>query len=128
MQFEVTDKKETREGLLIKKPVYLAHVAIRLNDEEFEALSSMAKSKEWKMYPLGEIALGDKHRRNVSMEMFFSWAKKSHAFEIGVRTPLPEDREMQISDLKEVASNLKQVLEARLTALNASDEDETIEI
>lgn len=128
MQFEVTDKREEREGLLIKKPVYLAHIAIRLNDEEFDALSSMAKSKEWKMYPLGEIAWGDGHRRDVSMDMFYGWAKKTHAFEHRIRTNLPENRELQISELKDVASTLKQVLAARLSALSASDEDETIEI
>lgn len=128
MQFEVTDKREEREGLLIKKPVYLARAAVRLTDEEFEALESMAKSKEWAMYPLGEVAIGNRHRRNVSMEMFHNWARKTHSFELNIRSPLPDDREMQISELKDVASNLKQVLEARLTALNASDEDETIEI
>ena len=128
MRFEVTDKREEREGLIIKKPVYLARTRIHLTDTEYDALKSMVGSKEWKLYPLGEIQLTDKIRREVSMEMFFSWAKKTKTFEKAIRTPLPEDRELQISEVKDMASTLKQVLEARLTALEASDEDVEIEI
>lgn len=128
MRFEVTDKREERSGMIIKKPVYLARISIHLTDEEFDALKSMAGAKEWKMYPLGEIAIGEKHRREVSMDMFYTWAKKTKTFETSVRTTLPEERELQISEVKEVASTLKQVLEARLSALQTSDEDVAIEI
>lgn len=128
MRFEVTDKREERSGMIIKKPVYLAQAAIHLTDEEFDALKSMASAKEWKMYPLGEIAITDNHRREVSMEMFFGWAKKTKVFDKGIRTALPEERELQISEMKELASTLKQVLEARLSALQTSDEDVAIEI
>ena len=128
MQFEVIDKREERSGLIIKKPVYLACTRIHLTDEEYDALQSMAGSKEWKMYPLGEMQITDKIRREVSMEMFYGWAKKTKTFEKGIRTALPEGRELQISEVQDIASTLKQVLEARLTALNASDEDVTIEI
>ena len=128
MRFEVTNKKEERSGFIIKKPIYLARASIQLNDEEFEALEAMAKTKDWKMYPLGEVPIGDKHRREVTMEMFYSWAKKTKSFDLNIRTPLPEAREMSISEVKEVASTLKQVLEARLSALSTSDEDIAVEI
>lgn len=128
MRFEVTNKKEERSGFIIKKPIYLARASIQLNDEEFEALEAMTKTKDWKMYPLGEVPIGDKHRREVTMEMFYSWAKKTKSFDLNIRTPLPEAREMSISEVKEVASTLKQVLEARLSALSTSDEDIAVEI
>lgn len=128
MRFEVTDKREERQGLIIKKPFYLARTSIILTDEEYDALASMVKSKDWKMYPLGEIQLTDKIRREVSMEMFFSWAKKTKSFDKSIRTPLPEARELEITELKDLASTLKQVLEARLSALNTSDEDVAVEI
>lgn len=123
MQFEVTDKREEREGLIFKKPVYLARANIHLNDEEFEALQSMAKAKEWREYPLGEIQVTPKIRQTVTMSMCLAWAKKTKTFSKGIRTQLPEERELQASEVREVAGNLKQVLEARLSALNASDED-----
>ncbi len=128
MRFEVTDKREERRGLVFKKPYYLARATIHLTDEEFEALNSMATSKEWKMYPLGDVPLGDKHRREVTMEMFFSWAKKTGTFEIGIGSALPEERELGITEVKGVATTLKQVLEARLSALSTSDEDVAVEI
>jgi hypothetical protein len=123
MQFEVTNKHEQREGLIMKKTVYLGRANIHLNDEEFEALQSMAKSKEWAEYPLGDIQVTPKIRQTVTMSMCLAWAKKTKSFEKGIRTHLPEDRELQIAEVREVATNLKQVLEARVSALNASDED-----
>lgn len=128
MQFEVTNKHEDREGLIFKKPVYLAQANIHLNDEEFEALQSMAKTKEWGEYPLGEIQVTPKHRQTVTMSMCLAWAKKTKTFSKNIRTPLPEDRELQVSEVREVAGNLKQVLEARLSAMNTSDEDVLEEI
>lgn len=128
MQFEVTDKREEREGFILKKPVYLARARIHFNDDEFAALQSMAKSKEWQEYPLGEVQITAKHRTQVTMNMVFSWAKKTRIFDKGIRTNLPEDREVQIVEVREVATNLKQVLDARLSALNASDEDVLEEI
>lgn len=123
MQFEVTDKREEREGIIFKKPVYLVQANIHLDDAEFEALKSMAKGKEWAEYPLGEIQITEKHRRPVTMKMCFQWAEKTKSFKKGIRTNLPEDRELQIVEVREIATTLKQVLEARLSALNASDED-----
>lgn len=123
MQFEVTDKQEKREGLILKKSIYTARANIHLNDEEFEALQSMGKDKQWAEYPLGEVMITEKHRRPFTMSMAQSWSKKTKSISMGIRTPLPEDRELQISQVREVASNLKQVIEARLSALNTSDED-----
>lgn len=128
MRFEVTGKREERSGFIIKKPVYIARAEIHLTDDEFDALKSMASSKQWKLYPLGEINLTDKHRTEVSMDMFYTWAKKTKVFSKGIRTSLPEERELQITEVKELASTAKQVIEARLTALNSSDEDVAIEI
>lgn len=128
MRFEVTDKREERTGLVFKKPVYLARTEIHLTDDEFDALKSMATSKEWKLYPLGEMTITDNHRREVPMEMFYSWAKRTKTFSKNIRTSLPEGREMQITEAKEVASTLKQVLEARLSALQTTDDDIAIEI
>ena len=128
MQFEVTDKREEREGIIFKKPVYLARANIHLNDEEFDALQSMAKSKEWREYPIGEIQVTPKIRQTVTMSMCLAWAKKTKTFSKGIRTQLPEERELQVSEVREVAGNLKQVLQARLSALSASDEDVLEEI
>jgi len=128
MQFEVTDKCEEREGIIFKKPVYLARANIHLNDEEFDALQSMAKSKEWREYPIGEIQVTPKIRQTVTMSMCLAWAKKTKTFSKGIRTQLPEERELQVSEVREVAGNLKQVLQARLSALSASDEDVLEEI
>lgn len=128
MQFEVTNKHEERTGLIVKKPIYLARVSIHLTDDEFDALQSMAKTPDWKLYPLGEITVGQKFRQEVTMEMFYSWAKKTKTFANNVRTTLPEDRELQIVEMQELASTLKQVLEARLSALQATDDDIAIEI
>lgn len=128
MKFEVVGKREERTGMIIKKPVYLAECLIHLTDEEFDALKDMAPTKQWKMYPLGEITIGDRHRTEVSMEMFYSWAKKTKVFSYKIRTALPEERELQISEVMELASTAKQVLQARISALNTSDEDMAIEI
>ena len=123
MQFEVTNKQEKREGLILKKTAYVADANIHLTDEEFDVLQSMAKSKEWVEYELGVIQVTPKHRRPVTMGMCLAWAKKTKSFEKGIFTYLPEERELQIAEVREVATNLKQVLEARLSALSASDED-----
>lgn len=123
MQFEVTNKCEEREGFIFKKPIYLARAKIHLNDEEYEVLQNMGKDKEWAEYPLGEFQITPKHRRPFSMSMAQSWSKKTKSIEMGIRTGLPEDREMQIGEARDIATNLKQVLEARFSALNASDED-----
>lgn len=128
MQFEVTGKREEREGFIIKKPVYLARANIHFNDEEYEVLQKMGKDKEWAEYPLGEWQMTPKHRRPFSMSMAQSWSKKTKSIEFGVRTGLPEEREMQIREARDIATNLKQVLAARLSALNASDEDVLEEI
>lgn len=128
MKLEVTGKREEKTGFVFKKPIYLARAEIHLTDEEFEALKSMVTSKQWKMYPLGEMTLTDKIRREVSMDMLYTWAKKTKTFSKGIRTPLPEEREMQIVEVREIASTLKQVLEARLSAMNSSDDDVAIEI
>lgn len=123
MQFEVTNKQEKREGLIFKKTAYVADANIHLTDAEFDALQSMAKSKEWVEYELGEIQITPKHRRPVTMGMCFGWVKKTKSFNKGIYTHLPEERELQIAEIREIATNLKQVLEARLSALSASDED-----
>ena len=123
MQFEVTNKREEREGLIFKKPVYLARTHIHLSDEEHEVLQNMGKDREWAEYPLGEFQMTPKHRRPFSMSMAQSWSKKTKSIELGIRTGLPEDREMQIREARDIATNLKQVLAARLSALNSSDED-----
>ncbi len=128
MQFEVTGKREEREGFIIKKPVYLARANIHFNDEEYEVLQKMGKDKEWAEYPLGEWQMTPKHRRPFSMSMAQSWSKKTKSIEFGIRTGLPEEREMQIREARDIATNLKQVLEARMSALNASDEDVLEEI
>ena len=128
MRFEVTDKREEKTGFLFKKPIYLARVALHLSEEEFEALKSMASQKDWQMYPLGEMNITKKHRREVTVEMAFSWAKKTRIFSKAIRTPLPEDRELQIDEFKEIGANLKQVIEARVNALSASDEDVVVEL
>ncbi len=88
----------------------------------------MAKTKEWRFYELGKIQLTATISKQVSMEMFFNWAKKTKCFNKGIRTHLPEDRELQISEVRDVASTLKQVLEARFSALSVSDEDVLEEI
>ena len=123
MQFEVINKREEREGFIIKKAVYLARANIHLNDEEHEVLQQMGKDKESAEYPLGEWQLTPKHRRPFSMAMAQSWSKKNKSIGLGIRTKLPEEREMQIREARDIATNLKQVLEARLSALNTSDED-----
>ncbi|WP_420860326.1 hypothetical protein [Algirhabdus cladophorae] len=128
MRFEVTGKSEERVGFIFKKPIYCARTEIHLTDDEFEALKSMASTKQWRMYPLGEISIGEKIRREFPMEMAYSWAKKTKSISNNVRTALPEERELQISEMKELASNLKQVLEARLSSLEASDDDVAIEL
>lgn len=128
MQFEVTNKVEKREGLIMKKPVYYARAKIHLDDEEHDILQNMGKDKQWSEYPLGEVMITEKHRRPFTMGMAQSWAKKTKTIELGIRTGLPEDREIQISEVREVATNLKQVIEARMSALNASDEDVLEEI
>ena len=88
----------------------------------------MASSKQWKLYPLGEIMIGNMPGKEVSMEMFYSWAKKTKTFSTNIRTPLPEERELQISQVQELASTAKQVLQARISALETSDDDMSIEI
>lgn len=123
MQFEVTNKSEKREGFILKKSIYLATANVHLNEEEYEVLQNMGKDKEWAEYPLGEWQITPKHRRPFSMSMAQSWSKKTKTIRFGIRTGLPEEREMQIREARDIASNLKQVLEARLSALNASDED-----
>lgn len=128
MRFEVTDKKEDRRGFIFKKPFYLARTSIISTDEEYDALASMAKTKDWKMYPLGEIQINEKIRKEITMEIFFSWAKKTKSFDKSIGSPLPEARELEISEMRNLASTLKQVLEARLSALSASDEDLAVEI
>lgn len=128
MQFEVTDKREEREGLILKKTIYKATANIHFNDEEYETLKSMATSKEWRDYPLGEFQLGEKIRRPATMIFVFNDAKKTKTFRNPIRTALPEERELFISEIREIATNLKQVLAARLSALNASDEDVLEEI
>lgn len=128
MRFEVTGKREERTGFIFKKPIYLASTEIHLTDDEFQALKSMSKTKQWRMYPLGEVTVNDQIRQEFTMDVAFSRAKKTKIITKNIRTALPEERERQILEMKDVASNLKQVLEARLASLEASDDDFSIEI
>lgn len=128
MQFEVINRREEREGFIFKKPVYLAQTNIHLNDDEFEALQSMAKSKEWSAYPLGERQISPKFRQKFTLVACYGLAAKTKVAKMNIRASLPEERELQISEARDIATNLKQVLEARLSALNASDEDVLEEI
>lgn len=129
MKFEVLDKCEEREGLIIKKPVYLATTRIELTDEEFEALAAMATSKEWKLYPVGDWPYTDTTSRDIYLGVFYDWCKKEQGvIAHGVRAATPEHRDMMISDRKEVALTVKNVITARLNALQSSDEDESVEL
>lgn len=129
MKFEVFNKREEREGLVFKKPVYCATTRIELTDEEFEALASMAKSKEWKMYPVGNYPVNETRSVEMRLEVFYAWCKKEQGvLEMGVRTNTPEHRKLMIEEVKEVASTVKNVLTARLDAMQGSDDDESVEL
>ena len=129
MKFEVLDKREEREGMIFKKSVYLAQTRIELSDEEFEALKSMAKTKEWKLYPVGDYPFTSSHSTAVNLDVFYSWAKKGGGvFKHGIRTATPEHRNLMIEERKDVAITVKDVIAARLDALESSDDDESIEL
>ncbi|MEJ8563290.1 hypothetical protein QTO30_20105 [Yoonia sp. GPGPB17] len=128
MRFEVTEKREERVGFIFKKPSYAARTDIHLTDDEYDALQSMAVTKQWMHYPLGEISMTVKHRKEFTMEMASAWSKKTKSIKKNIRTELPEERELQISEMKDLATNLKQVLEARLSSLQSSDDDVAIEL
>ena len=129
MKLEVLNKAEKREGLLIKKSVYTATTRIEMTDEEFEALESMAKSKEWKLYPVGTYPFTATQNIDAYLETIYAWSKKQRGvINHGLRTATPEHRNMVIEERKEVALTVKAVINARLDALQGSDDDETIEL
>ena len=129
MKFEVFNKREEREGMLRKKTVYCARTRIELTDEEFEALASMAKSKEWKLYPLGEYPLTTTQSIDAYLETFYSWTKKQKGvLEHGIRASTPEHRNLMISERKEIAITVKNVIAARLDAMQSTDDDESEEL
>ena len=124
MKFEVTDKREQSEGLVFKKKIYYCNIRVELNDEEFETLSELAKEKDWQLYELGEWMIDSTRSIDVTIDTFFNYVKKSKGvWETSGRSESPEMRELKISNVKELASKAKEIIEIRLSALNQSDED-----
>ncbi len=124
MKFEVTDKREQNEGLVFKKPVYNCNIRVELNDEEFEALQSLTKDKNWRDYSVGELDTGGSRNVNMTINIFYGFVQKSKGvWETSGRSESPEMRELRINNIKEIASKAKEIIEIRLSALNQSDED-----
>ncbi len=124
MKFEVTDKREQSEGLVFKKKIYYCNIRVELNDEEFETLAELAKEKDWQLYELGEWMIDSTRSIDVTIDTFFNYVKKSKGvWETSGRSESPEMRELKISNVKELASKAKEIIEIRLSALNQSDED-----
>ena len=124
MKFEVTDKREQSEGLVFKKSVYYCNIRVELSDEEFETLAELAKEKDWQLYALGEWMLDSTRSIDVTISTFYGYVKKTKGvWETSGRAESPEMRELKISNIKELASKAKEIIEIRLSALNQSDED-----
>lgn len=128
MKFEVTDRREEKKGLIFKKSAYVATTSIHLETDEFEALKALASEKEWKHFPLGTIRLNDKFTRDMTIDSFYLWAKKTGRFEKHITTSLPEEREAQIHEMQELAKAVKEIISTRMAALNTTDEDVSIEL
>ncbi|MEO1703708.1 MAG: hypothetical protein AAFR71_16805 [Pseudomonadota bacterium] len=128
MQFEVTNRREEKEGMIFKKTIFKASVAIHLDTDEFEAIKAMAKEKTWRDYPLGTIDFTNKIKHEMTVAGFYEGVKKKGRYESGIRADMPEEREFKINQFQDVARAAKDVIATRLSALSASDEDVSIEI
>ncbi len=129
MKFEVTDKREQSEGLVFKKKIYYCNIRVELSDEEFETLHNLTKDKNWRDYSIGELDTGGPRNINMTINIFYGSVQKSKGvWETSGRSESPEMRELRISNIKELASKAKEIIEIRLSALNQSDEDTVEEI
>ena len=129
MKFEVTDKHEKSEGLVFKKTIYYCNIRVELSDEEFEALESMAKDKNWKNYLVGNYMLDPTRDIEMRLETFYNWVKKEKGvWNSSGRSDSPEMRQLKIANVKEIAGTVKDILDTRLSALAQSDEDVCEEI
>ena len=130
MKFEVTDKREQREGLISKKTVYYCSARCELTDEEFAAIEEMAGIEEWAEQEIGLILSDGKHRITQTIRSWYDLhLKKTHGvWENGIRAKSMEEREFKISDMQDTARRAKELIEARMAFVANANDDVSIEI
>ncbi|MBZ0130802.1 MAG: hypothetical protein K8F59_17025 [Rhodobacteraceae bacterium] len=129
MKFEVRNKREQREGLVFKSTVYYCNVRIELTDDELEALAALAKTRDWKDVPIGQIKINETHDSTVTVASFYGTCKKGKGvWERGIRALSPEDSVLQIEAIKDIAKLAKEAISNRQFALNATMEETSEEI
>lgn len=123
MQFQVTDKREAKEGLIMKKSIFLGNVKVEFEDDEKSVLLEMAKEKDWKMYPVGIWPLPKNREIELTVSSIADSVKKSGYWDTNLRCESVEEREYNIETLKEMALKTKSVIYSRINAMSVGDDD-----
>lgn len=129
MKFEITDKRKEREGLVLKKDVFLARVTVELTDEEQQALDELVESDEWKDAELGTLVANRKATFDITVKWFQeSCEEGGGAWEVKFRADSADFRSHQIEQFKAIATRAKNLIDARLGGLSLGDEDVSMEL
>lgn len=123
MKFQVTDKREAKEGLIMKKSIFLGNVKVEFEEDEKITLLEMAKEKDWKMYPVGVWPLPGNRSIDLTVKSIADAVKKQGFWDSNLRCVSVEEREHNIQTLKEMALKTKAVIYSRIDAMSSGDDD-----